>query len=204
MTTWLRLLAAELPLLRDLPDFAERPLPRVGVALGSSIPGWVLRAAAAIATGGLLAVAMQRTAVYPAFGWTIVSIVTAVMAIWPATPVAHAAVVAAGFLIALDGHGPFDPVVFALIPLGYAAVRLAWWAERVTLAARVELAAFVPGLGRGCAVVGGTLALGSLAFVLVGRPSAIAVLAGGAGLVALGAFLLVARPVRPTSGRMDR
>lgn len=193
MTTWLRMLVAELPLLRDLPDLAERPLPRVGVSLGAAVPGWLLRAAAVIAVGGLLTVATQRTGMYPGLGWTIVGIAIAVTVVWPTTAFAHAAVVAAGFLIALDGQGPFDPVVFALIPLGYAAVRLAWWAERVSLAARVELAAFVPGLGRECAFVGGTLALGAVAFLLVGRPSAAGVVLGGVGLAALAWLVAVVR-----------
>ena len=49
MTTWLRMLLAELPLLRDLPDFGDRPLPRVRVLLGPSVPGWLLTGAAALA-----------------------------------------------------------------------------------------------------------------------------------------------------------
>ena len=54
MTVWFRLLLAELPLLRDLPDVTGRPLPRVTVALGPAVPGWVLRAAASISSTILL------------------------------------------------------------------------------------------------------------------------------------------------------
>lgn len=193
MTTWFRMLVAELPLLRDLPDLGEPPLPRVGVSLGPAVSGWVLRVLAAVAAGGLLAVATQRTGMYGGFGWTVVGVATIVMAFWPTTGVAHAAVVVSGFLVALDGQGPFDPVVFGLIPLAYAAVRLAWWAERVALPARVELVALARGLGRGCALVGGTLAFGALVFVLVGQSSAVAVVAGGAALAVLGGLLIAAR-----------
>lgn len=192
MTTWFRMLFAELPLLRDLPD-RERPLPRVAVTLGSTVPGWLLRTAAAVASGGALAVGTQRLGMNGGFAWALVGIATVVMAIWPATAVAHMVLVVTGLLIALDGHGPFDPVVFALIPLAYAAVRLAWWAERVAPAARVEVAALRRGLGRGLALVCGTLGLAALAFLLAGEASTVAVTAGGVALIVLTWLVLAAR-----------
>jgi hypothetical protein len=172
-------------MVRDLPGLDERPLPRIGVSLGAWVPGWVLRAAAAFATGAVLAIGTQRVGMYPGIGWTVVGIAMALVAIWPAPILALTATVLTGLLIALDGYGPFDPVAFALFPLAYAAVRSAWWAERVAPTARVELAALVRGLGRGCVVVGGTLGLGAGAFVLAGQASAGAVIAAGVALVAL-------------------
>jgi hypothetical protein len=191
---WLRMLRAQLPILRDLePD--ERPLPRVGVGLGWSVPGWVLRTAAALATGALLGIATRRAGLDPAFGWTVTVIATAFMAFWPGTGVASVALVISGLVVAVDGRGPFDPVVFGLIPLGYAAVRLAWWAERVSVVARVELAALARGLGRWAAVTAGTLAFGVVAFALAGRPSALALVAGGAALIAVVWLVSAARRV---------
>lgn len=192
MKTWLQMPLAELPFLRDLPE-AERPLPRIDAELGRSVPGWLLRVAAVIATGAVLAVATRRAEMDPAFGWTVTVAAAAVMAFWPATGVANVTVVIGGFLIALDGHGPFDPIVFALIPLGYAAVRLAWWAERVSIVARVEVAALERGLGRWLAVTSATLALGAVAFALAGRPSAVALVAGGAAVVGLVWLVVAAR-----------
>ena len=193
MTAWFRVLMTELPLLRDLPDLGERPLPRVAVTLGPTVPGWLLRAAAAVAAAAVLAIAAQGVGTSPGLAWAMVGIAAAIMAVWPSTAAAHTAVVVGGLLVALDAHGPFDPVVFALIPLAYATVRLAWWAERVAPAARIELAALGRGLGRGATLVGGTLALGGFAFLFAGRPSAIGVLAGGVALVALTWLVLAAR-----------
>ena len=179
MSTWLRMLVAELPVLRDL-ELGERPLPRVGVELGWSMPGWLLRVLAAVATGLLPAIATRRAGMDPAFGWTVTVVAAAVMALWPGTGVASIVLAISGFIVALDGQGPFDPVVFALIPLGYAAVRLGWWADRVSLVARVELAALARGLGRWAAVTIGTLGFATVAFALAGRPSAAGLVAGGA------------------------
>ncbi|MCB0912728.1 MAG: hypothetical protein KDB60_14035 [Propionibacteriaceae bacterium] len=190
--SWLRTARAELPLLRDLPDPGERRLPRVVVSLGPTVPGWVLRAAAPALAGALLLVAAQRLGMDPGLAWAIVWIAVAVTALWPSPGSASAAIVLAGLLIAADGYGPFDPVVLALIPLGYAAVRLAWWAQRVSLTARVEWAALARGVPQGLAVTGGTVAFGAVVFLLGGQPFALAVLAGGVALVAL-AWLLFAR-----------
>lgn len=192
MSTWLRMLVAELPVLRTL-ELGERPLPRVGVHLGWTVRGWLLRAAAAVATGALPAIATRRAGMDPAFGWTLTVVATAVMAFWPGTGVASIVLVISGFVIALDGRGPFDPVVFALIPLGYAAVRLGWWADRVSLVARVELAALARGLGRWVAATVGTLGLATVAFALAGRPSAWGLVAGGAALVVVVCLVAAAR-----------
>ncbi|MFT4109303.1 hypothetical protein [Propionicimonas sp.] len=185
MRTWLRLARSELPLLRDLPDLSERPLPRVGLDLGRTVPGWSLRAAAVVATGADLAIAAQRSGAADWLAGTVVVVGVVVMALWPSTTAAYVATVVTGLLVAADGYGPFDPVVFGLVPLVWVCVRLAWWAERVALSARVEVAALARGIPRGMALVGGTLAVGALASLLAGRPSAVLVLAGGAALVAL-------------------
>lgn len=193
MRTWLLTLRAELPLLRDLPDPRARPLPRIGAALGPAVPGWVLRAAAALLPGALLLIATGRLAMDAGVAWTLVWICVAVVAIWPSPSMALAAVVASGLLLALDGHGPFDPVVLGLIPLAYASVRLGWWAQRISWIARVEWAALARGVPRGLAFVGGTVVVGALVLPLAGQPLGPAVVVGGAAVVVLAGLLFARR-----------
>ncbi|MCW5953500.1 MAG: hypothetical protein KIT69_14695, partial [Propionibacteriaceae bacterium] len=144
MTRWLRMLAAELPLLRNLPDLGDRPLPRVAADIGPSIPGWSVRVASAGAAGAMVALTTQQAAMAAGLAWALAGITVVLIALLPAA--AHGAVVVSGLLLAMSEHGAFDPLVFLLIPLGYAAVRLAWWAERADLTARIELVALARGL----------------------------------------------------------
>lgn len=196
MIGWLRMLRAELPLLRNLPDFGDRPLPRIEADLGPALPGWVVRAASVLVTATMVGIAAHRTTLAAGPAWSLVGMAAAATAILPAAAVAQVAVVASGLLLALGGHGPFDPAVFALVPLAYASVRLAWWSQRLPLAARVEIAALTRGLPRALAFTGGTLALAGVAFLLTGRPNPFAVVAGGAALVGL-TWLVVLRPAAP-------
>ncbi len=181
----LRALLAELPLLRDLPDFTERPLPRVGIELGPSVPGWVVRLAAVLAAAAMVAVAVGRTPMAAGLAWTLVGIAAVMMATLPSAAMGHTAVVAGGLFVALGGHGPFDPVVFGLIPLAHLTVRLGGWAERAALTARVELAALGRGWQRSLLVIAATLGLAGFAFVVAGHPSPIGVIVGGLALVGL-------------------
>lgn len=197
LRTQLRMLTAELPLLQDLPDLVERRLPRVAVDLGPTVPGWLLRTGAVVATGACLVVAGQRSGVAGWLAGTLVVLAVALMALWPSTAVALVAAVVSGLLIAADAYGPFDPVVLGLVPLVWLSFRLAWWAQRVALTARVEVAALARGVPRGLALVGGTLATGAVAMLWAGRPSAVLVLVGGAALLGLsGLVFRGGRPVR--------
>lgn len=187
------MLRAELPLLRELPEPGVRRLPRVAVPLGPSLPGWALRVASAVLAGAVLLVATGRVGMDPGVAWTVAGIVVGVMAIWPAPTVAQGVVVLAGLFVAWDPYGPFDPVVLALVPPAYALVRLAWWAQRVSLTARIEWAALARGVPRGLAFVAGTVAFGAVVLLLAGRPSALVVVAGGAALVVLSGLLFLRR-----------
>lgn len=184
MTRWLRTLRAEIPVLARLPDQGWRPRPAVQVDLGPAVPGWALRALAAVATATLATICLQRSGVGAWLGWTIVVVATALMAVRPSTLVAQTTLVVSGLLFALAGSGPFDPVVFVLIPLGYTAHELAWWAERTDWTCRVELRALAAGHGRGLVLVAGAEALGVVMW-LAPRPSAALVVAGGVALVVL-------------------
>ncbi len=184
MTRWLRTLRAEIPVLARLPDQGWRPRPAVQVDLGPAVPGWALRALAAVATATLATICLQRAGVGAWLGWTIVVVATALMAVRPSTLVAQTTLVVSGLLFALAGSGPFDPVVFVLIPLGYTAHELAWWAERTAWTCRVELRALAAGHGRGLVLVAGAEALGVVMW-LAPRPSAALVVAGGVALVVL-------------------
>ncbi|MEA4942876.1 MAG: hypothetical protein VB080_00415 [Propionicimonas sp.] len=191
MTSWLRMLVAELPLLRDLPDLGGRPLPRVEADLRPAVPGWLLRLALVLTTSVLVGLATQRAGMVSGLAWTLVGIAAVATVIVPTGTVAHLAVVASGLFVAVGGHGPFDPALFALIPLAYAAVRLAWWTQRVGFTTRVELAALIRGLPRGLALVGGTAGFGALILIATGHPSPVAVIAGGLALVVLAWLLFV-------------
>ena len=184
MTRWLRTLRAEIPVLARLPDQGWRPRPAVQVDLGPAVPWWALRALAAVATATLATICLQRAGVGAWLGWTIVVVATALMAVRPSTLVAQTTLVVSGLLFALAGSGPFDPVVFVLIPLGYTAHELAWWAERTAWTCRVELRALAAGHGRGLVLVAGAAALGVVMW-LAPRPSAALVVAGGVALVVL-------------------
>lgn len=184
MTRWLRTLRAEIPVLARLPDQGWRPRPAVQVDLGPAVPGWALRALAAVATATLATICLQRSGVGAWLGWTIVVVATALMAVRPSTLVAQTTLVVSGLLFALAGSGPFDPVVFVLIPLGYTAHELAWWAERTAWTCRAELRALAAGHGRGLVLVAGAEALGVVMW-LAPRPSAALVVAGGVALVVL-------------------
>lgn len=191
MRRWLAVLAAELPLLRDLPDFSERPRPRVAADLGPSVPGWAVRAAALLAATALVTVAAGRTTMAEALAWGLILLTAGALAVFPSSTVAHLVTALGGVLVAAGGHGPFDPVVFGLIPLAFLTVHLARRAAGVGLTARVELAALLRGLGRGLVFTAATLGLAALAFALTGRPNPLAVVAGGAALVVLTWLLFV-------------
>ncbi len=193
MKTWLRMLRAELPVLRDLPDVGEWSLPRVQVSLGRTVPGWVIRAVAVILIAVLLVIATGRVGMDAGFAGMILVVAVAVMALRPSAALAQTVIVVSGILIGLDAHGPFDPVVFALIPLAYVVVRFAWWAQVVSLSARVEVGALVRGDWRGLALVGGTVAVGALIFLVAGQPLGLAVVIGGAALVVLAGLLFAGR-----------
>lgn len=185
MRTWWLLVRSRLPVLRDLPDPGDRPLPRVGVEAGRSVPGWALHAALAPAAAALVAVPATRSAMSP----TVVVLGALVAAAWlclrPRPAAAHAVVVLAALPVLGSPAAPFDPAVLLLVPLAFAVVRLAWWAEHVPLGGRVELGALRRGLPRAAAVVGVALALGVLALLAAGRPTAGAVALGGVALLAV-------------------
>lgn len=106
MTRWLRTLRAEIPVLARLPDQGWRPRPAVQVDLGPAVPGWALRALAAVATATLATICLQRSGVGAWLGWTIVVVATALMAVRPSTLVAQTTLVVSGLLFALAGSGP--------------------------------------------------------------------------------------------------
>mgnify|MGYP001428763812 CR=1 FL=1 len=192
MKGWLRMFVAEMPFLRDLPDITERPLPQVEVSIGRSVPAWLLRIVLVVATTSLVALAAHRSIIADGMAWALIVAAGLAPLFLPSAAVVHVVVVIAGVCLATSPHGPFDPLVFALIPLAYFAVRLVRWNEGVALGARVELAALARGLGRGVGFVGATLAFGAVVFLIAGHPSPVAVVAAGLALVAL-AWTLIAR-----------
>lgn len=162
----------------------DRPLPRVRVDLGARVPGWVLRVAATAATPLLVVLAGARTPVDTGILVTVALALAAWTALRPGPGPTHVAVVVAAVVLVLSPGAPFDPAALWLAPLGYAAVRLGWWAQQVGPGDLVEVTALRRTARRDLAVALATLAVGALSWAVAGRPVD--------GLVALAAVALVA------------
>ncbi len=162
----------------------DRPLPRVTVEHGRSVPGWLLHAAYVLCVPALVVSTASRTMVTPG----IVAVLAAALAVWaalrPGPSSAHGAVVASAFLL-LGAPGPFDPAALPLAALAYGVVRLGWWASHVGGRTRVETAALARAGSRDLVVVGATAVLGALAWAVAGRPVDLLVALGTAALAAV-------------------
>lgn len=162
----------------------ERPLPDVEVDAGPAVPGWVFRVLAPVMVGLLVAVTGLHVSLVP----QLVLACAGLLALWtlvrPGPVPAHLAVLVCALALFGAPGAPFDAAVLGLAPLGYAAVRLAWWAGHVGRRTRVETSAVLRGTGRDLAVMLVTLCVGGIAWLASG-------FAVG-GLVVLGAAVLVA------------
>lgn len=162
----------------------DRPLPWVKVEHGPAVPGWTLRAVFVLAVPALVLLAASRTAVPTGLVATIVAGLAAWALLRPGAGTAHGAVVAAALLLT-GAPAPFDPAALWLAVLGYAVVRLGWWASHTGLRARVELAALGRAASRDAVVAVATIAVGMLAWAVAGRPVAALVALGTAALAAV-------------------
>ena len=171
----------------------QRPLPRVEVELGPTVPGWALRAAAVVVTSGALILATLTGSVIEGFADTLL-LAAAAIGLWVAWKPGHQPALLTAVLVALllafrDGHGALAAGTW-LAPLAYLALRLCVWTACTGLTARVELAALARSAGTDGLVVGATILLGALAQSLERR--SFAGLAVGA-VALLGLVLLVRR-----------
>lgn len=169
----------------------DRPLPRVTVEHERSVPGWLLRVAFVLAVPAFVLLAASRTTAPTGLVTTIVVGLTAWALLRPGAGTAHMAVVV-GALLMLGAPGPFDLAALWLAVVGYAVVRLGWWASHTGLLARVEVAALGRAAGRDAVVAGATAVLGMLAWAVAGRPVGALVAVGTAALAAV-AWLALAR-----------
>ncbi|MGN7701270.1 hypothetical protein [Cellulosimicrobium sp. 22601] len=167
------------------------PRPRLEVETGRAVAGWWPRVVLLVLATAFTGAALQTTGLAPSFVWgTAVALGTAT-AFLPAPPVPHVLVLLGGLLLIVEGDGPFDPVVFALLPLGHLVLRAAWWADHVPPDARAELRAVLPDLRRVVVLQAALLvvALGVQAVTAREVSSAVATALGG--VVVLGLVLLV-------------
>ncbi|GAA1985529.1 hypothetical protein GCM10009718_23590 [Isoptericola halotolerans] len=181
-------LAAEVAELRR--RRTERPLPRVRVEHGRTVPVWVLRTAAGAAVAALVLASGRRSGLVlePV---VVLAVLLAAWAVWrPGGLSAHLAVLLAGLMLLGSSVSPVDPAVFWIAPCGYLAVRLCWWAGRSGLRSRVELAVLRRSGGRDLAVVAASLVVGGGAWLVAGVPVGGLVVIGGAALLALAWSLL--------------
>jgi hypothetical protein len=162
----------------------DRPLPRVTVEHGRAVPGWVLRVAFVLAVPAFVLLAASRTAAPTGLVATIVVGLTAWALLRPGAGTVHTAVVV-GALLMLGAPRPFDPAALWLAVLGYAVVRLGWWASHTGLRARVEVAALGRAAARDAVVAGATAVVGLLAWAVAGRPVGVLVALGTAALAAV-------------------
>jgi len=170
---------------------ADRPLPRVTVETGPTVPGWALRAALCVAAALLLSGAAARTEALTTMLVVPGSLVlVALLAVRPRPAVLGVVLVVAGALLLGSSLAPFDPWALVLAPLAYLVTRLAWWADHVPMPAHVERAALAASWRRDAAVVAGTLVLGAVALAASGIAVAAGVLVGGIALALLASLVL--------------
>lgn len=170
---------------------ADRPLPHISVETGPTVPGWALRVALGAAAALLLAGAAARTEDLSALVVVPASLVlVTLLVVRPRPAVAGVVLVASGALLLGSSLAPFDPWALVLAPLAYLVTRLAWWADHLSLTARVERAALAAWWRRDAVVVAGTLGLGAIALVASGASVAVGVLVGGIALVLLASLVL--------------
>ncbi|GAA1735780.1 hypothetical protein GCM10009809_33710 [Isoptericola hypogeus] len=174
-----------LPLRRS-----RRPFPPVDLTLGRWVPGWLLNAAAAVAVPALVLLAAGRTGLPTTPAVLLALALAAWAAARPGPGPGHTAVAAAAVILLGSTAAPFDPAALWLAPLGYAAVRLGWWAAHVGPRTRVELAALRRAGARDLVVAGTGAALGLGAWALAGRPVEGLLALGVAALAALAWFVV--------------
>ena len=121
----------------------HRPLPRVEVALGAWVPGWVLRLVQA--TVALCCVAL----VQPGQGiWFLAVLGTVLLVLRPSGMVAACFVVALGLRLAVTAPEPYAVMSFLLLFGVHLLVQLARMGSAVPWLARVELRVLLPTLSR--------------------------------------------------------
>ncbi|GAA4726900.1 hypothetical protein GCM10023216_17090 [Isoptericola chiayiensis] len=181
-------------MLAELQDLSrrrhERPLPRVSVVHGPSVPGGVLRVLAALAVGGLVLLTAARTSLLPDLALSAALVLAMWTAVRPGRVPSHLAVVLSAAVLLGAQSAPFDPAVLWLAPLGFLTVRLGWWAEHTSWTGRVEWAALRATAGRDLTICGATVVLGAAAWAAAAASVGVLVVLGGIAVVAIGwAFL---------------
>lgn len=186
----------------------DRPLPRVEVDTGPSVPGWVLRLGAVLVTGATPVLAAVQVPAQHALSASA----DAGAADGPFAPMGVVlAILVAGATAWRPGHRPGLAAIGAVVlitvlmpregglahavwlaPLGYLGLRLNLWAATTGATARVELAALARSARLDACVVGVTMLIGVAASLAEGRSfTGIAV-----GAVALLLFVSLAARTR--------
>ncbi len=169
----------------------RRPLPRVEIDLRPTLPGWAVRAAAALAVTCTPALAALTTPVMGGFAPTLVAVAVG-LGLWTAWRPSHGPALTATVLVAFvlafqDSRGLLASALW-LAPLAYLALRLCRWAAECALTSRVEIGALARSARTDGLVIGVTLLIGAIA-LLVERNTVAGLLVGA--IAALGLVLTV-------------
>ena len=142
--------------------YREKPLPRIDVKAGWTVPAWVIRVVAAVCISICSGLATSRTALPWQVAWPIIAALGAWTLIRPGYEVAVTGIcLAGGFL--LIAHGGFDVAAPWIILAGYLALRLIMAAALVSWRATVAVAAVIT--WRDGVITAVTSALGALALL---------------------------------------
>jgi hypothetical protein len=118
---------------------SQRPLPRVRIALGAWVPGWVLRLVQALVALSCVAL------VHPGSGvWFLGALSALLLVLRPSGLVAACFVVFLGFRLAVTPAEPYAASSFLLLFGVHLLVQLARAGSAVPWSARVELQVLVP------------------------------------------------------------
>jgi len=168
--------------------YRELPLPPIDVAAGHTLPGWVVRVAAAAAVGASVGLAGGLTSLAVVAEVVIVAAFVVWALVHPNYATAFAAFAMDAVFLLASPRAPFNPGAVWVIGVGYLALRLlmaaglvSWkakvapgcllgWRDAVVLGltALIGLAALLPGVGVWAVVIG--LVMVVVLAVVLARP----------------------------------
>lgn len=175
---WLRRLTLRLT------DPANRPLPRITVESGPTLPGWALHALLLVLTPLLFLTATINTPdLPPGVTWTLAALATGLLVAHPTPATAGGTIVLSGVLMWGFTTERFDPYALVVALIAYTLTRTTWWAAHVPLRGHVEIAALLAGWRRDIVVLAATALLGALAAAVSGTTHPLAALVAALAIV---------------------
>ena len=123
--------------------YRQKPLPRIEIRSGAMVPGWAVRAVAALLAALCPFLAAAHTFWAPLFV-VIVALATGIaMLAKPRYHVALLAIIAAAFLLLFSSRTPFDPNTPWIALSGYLSLRLSLAAALIPPSGKAEIKALL-------------------------------------------------------------